>query len=114
MKRTLLIASSLLSIFFIVFYIVYFIILATSLDEVAAGWGVLALLIMSPTVLMLLIGAIFNVLYNFKRKENHLLVAAIAYSLGVVVVYQIFYFSLLQALVCWFFWYQARNQTSRT
>ena len=114
MKRTLLIASALLSIFFIGFYIVYFIILATSSDEVAAGWGVLAMLVMSPTVLMLLNGAIFNVLYNVKGKENHLLVAAIAYSLGVVVVYQIFYFSLLQALVCWFFWYQAKNQTSRT
>ena len=110
MKTTLLVGSAMLSIIFLTMYIYFMVTFSLSLDQDLAGWGVLALLVMSPSALMMLIGCIFNILYNVKQKPNQLLSAAIFYSVGCVIVYQIFYFSILQALICWFFWFQLRKE----
>ncbi len=110
MKRTLLVGSAMLSIFFLTMYIYFMITFSLSSNQDVAGWGVLALLVMSPSAVTMLIGCIFNILYNVKQKPNNLLTAAIFYSVACVAVYQIFYFSILQALVCWFFWFQLRKE----
>lgn len=108
MKRILLIFSAMLSLFFVSFYIIWFAIMM--FDRTPGNeWGLLAMFVMLPTVLLLLVGAILNILYNVKKKNNLLLASAIFYTLASVIVYQIFYFSILQALITWFFWVQNRK-----
>lgn len=114
MKRTLLIGSAMLSGFFAMFYIGYTIFLLVSEYTEATPWAFIALAMMFPTFILMIAGMVFTILYINKQKDTHLLISAILYTLACVVVYQIFYFSILQALINWYYYIRARNQMSHT
>lgn len=114
MKRTLLVGSALLSAFFAVFYVGYVIYLLVSDFTEATPWAFMAMAVMFPTFIAMVIGMVFNLLYNAKQKNTYLLISAILYTIGCIVLPQIFYFTLLQAIITWSYFFISRNQSVHT
>lgn len=108
MKKVLLTFTTMLSFILVGFFVIYTINLSLGETTELSEYGLLVLRIMLPTAFFVWLGGVFNLLFLIKQNNNHLLWAAISYTVAMIVVYQIFYFALLQALITWFYYLQAR------